>query len=183
MRVFISRQKTFAYLLLLIFCFWGNGCGPVEDHPPGAVIIEGDGVENTVSFTLEELKALEDGLVEADYYALNSYGTEGRFHFKGIWVWHIIEKMVNLQDDAAVVNFIGQDDYQVEFTLEDVKKEDYIDEGDPAVKHKMIIAWEEDGVEYDPSRGNPFQLVVGQREPGDVNRPYWVRNLKVIRID
>ena len=183
MRSSIFWRKIFASLLFLGFCLWGIGCSTAEEHPPGVVIIEGDGVESAVSFTLEELKALEDGLVEADYFALNSYGTKGNFHFKGVWVWHLIDEMVNLRDDAALVSFIGQDDYRVEYTLEEVKKEDYIDEGDPTTKHKMILAWEEDGLEYDPSRGNPFQLVVGQREPGDVNRPYWVRNLKTIHID
>ena len=48
---------------------------------------------------------------------------------------------------------------------------------------KMILAWEENGREYDPEKGNPFQLVVGQREPGEANRPYWVRNVMIIRID
>ena len=51
------------------------------------------------------------------------------------------------------------------------------------MKYEMILAWEEDGVEYNPEIGNPFRLVVGQKEPGDVNKPYWVLNVKIIRID
>ena len=31
--------------------------------------------------------------------------------------------------------------------------------------------------------GQPLQLVMGQRQPGDVNKPYWVRYVKTIRID
>ena len=79
--------------------------------------------------------------------------------------------------------FIAEDGYQVEFSLEDVVKEDYIDEQNPSVKLKMILAWEENGTESDPQTGYPLQLVVGQREPGDVNKPYWVRNVNTIRVD
>ena len=47
----------------------------------------------------------------------------------------------------------------------------------------MILAWEENGREYDLKKGNPFRLVVGQRKPGDVNKPYWVNYVRTIRID
>ena len=71
----------------------------------------------------------------------------------------------------------------MEFSLEDVMREDYIDEQNPSVKLKMILAWEENGTESDQQIGYPLQLVVGQQEPGDVNKPYWVRNVKTIRVD
>ena len=90
---------------------------------------------------------------------------------------------MSLQDHASRVTFIAEDGYEVEFPLEDIKREDYIDEQNPQTKYKMILAWEENGREYDPEKGNPFQLVVGQREPGEANRPYWVRNVMIIRID
>ena len=54
----------------------------------------------------------------------------------------------------------------MEYTLADVQRDDYVDEQNPGVKHKMILAWEEDGIEYDSQQGNPFRLVVGQKETG-----------------
>jgi hypothetical protein len=178
-----KEAKIIALLLLLIICATGCGCTPSEEVLPGTVVIEGDAVEGRASFTLEELKAMEDGLVEADYFALNSYGSKDYVHFKGIWVWHILKAKANLKEHASKVAFIAEDGYKAEFTLEDVQREDYIDEQNPQTKYKMILAWEENGREYDPEKGNPFQLVVGQREPGDENRPCWVRNVKTIRID
>jgi len=181
---YLNKGKVQAILLfLLIICTLGLGCTSSEEVPLGALLIEGEAVEEKISFTLEELKSMEEGLVEADYYGVNSYGTKGYTHFKGIWVWYLLSEKVSLQDDAAKVTFIAEDGYEVEYSLDDVKREDYIDEQNPGTKYKMILAWEENGSEINSETGNPLQLVVGQREPGDVNKPYWVRNVKTIRID
>ena len=181
--VYKNKAATITFLLLLITCAAGCGCAQSEKVPRGTVVIKGDAVQSRASFTLDELKSMEDGLVEATYFALNSYGSKEYVHFKGVWVWHLLNEKVSLKDHASRVTFIAEDGYEVEFPLEDIKREDYIDEQNPQTKYKMILAWEENGREYDPEKGNPFQLVVGQREPGEANRPYWVRNVMIIRID
>ena len=178
-----EKLKAIALLLVLFICAAGCGCAQSEKVPRGTVVIKGDAVQSRASFTLDELKSMEDGLVEATYFALNSYGSKEYVHFKGVWVWHLLNEKVSLQDHASRVTFIAEDGYEVEFPLEDIKREDYIDEQNPQTKYKMILAWEENGREYNPEKGNPFQLVVGQREPGEANRPYWVRNVMIIRID
>ena len=170
-------------LLLVLILGTMSGCGPAEEAPTGTILIEGKAVEGKASFTPEDLKSMKDGLVEADYFSINSYGSKGYSHFKGIWVWHILSEKVSLKEHASKVSFIAEDGYQVEYTLEEVKREDYIDQQNPETKYRMILAWEENGIEYDPAMGNPFQLVVGQRETGEQNRPYWVRNVKIIRVD
>ncbi|MDD4754310.1 MAG: molybdopterin-dependent oxidoreductase [Desulfitobacteriaceae bacterium] len=177
-----GNARYFILLVIFIASTLAVGCGE-EEAPLGTVLIEGDAVNEKATFTLDELKAMEDGLVEADYFAVNSYGTKGYSHFKGIWVWHLLQERVSLKEDASKVSFIAEDGYKVEYSIEDVKKEDYIDEQNPQAKYKMILAWEEEGREYDMKHGNPFQLVVGQKALGDVNKPYWVRNIKTIRID
>lgn len=176
------KQAT-AGLILFIALMALAGCRGSPEAVPGAITIQGTGVAAPVSFTMAELKKMAEGLVEADYFALNSYGTKEYFHYKGVWVWHLLRDQVGLKDEAVKVTFIGEDDYTVSFDLEDVKKEDYIDEHNPAANYKMILAWEQDGEEFDPAQGNPFQLVIGQYEPGWANKPYWVRNVKTIRID
>jgi len=177
-----DKPVFFTLLLILLAVVLVPGCG-AKEIPVGTVLIEGDGVEEKASFTLEELKAMEDGIVEADYFSINSYGTKKYFHFKGVWVWHLLQEKVSFKDNASKVSFIAEDGYKAEFTLDEVKRDDYIDQQNPGAKYKMILAWEEDGREYNLDEGNPFQLVIGQREPGDVNKPYWVRNVKTIRID
>ncbi len=173
----------FTLILLLIFLSLGFGCGSQKEPPMGTLIIEGDAVEHKVLLTLDELKSMEKEQLELDYFCLNSYGSREYFHFKGIWIWHILQDKVNLKENATKAVFIGEDGYKAEYPIADIKKTDYIDEQNPKVKHRMILAWEEDGMEYDPQRGNPFRLVVGQKWPGDVNKPYWVYNVRTIHID
>ncbi len=184
-KIFLRKGKTlvFTILILLIVCISGSGCASAEKTPADTLLIEGDAVNNKVAFTFEELKSMEDGLVEADYSFVNSYGTKGYTHFKGIWVWYLLSKQVSLKEDASHVTFIAEDGYQVEYEFEDVKREDYIDEQNPGNRLKIILAWEENGYEFSPQAGMPLQLIVGQREPGDVNKPYWVKNVIMIRVD
>ena len=47
----------------------------------------------------------------------------------------------------------------------------------------MIIAWEENGIEYDVAYGPPYKLIVGQKEAGDVNKPQWVSNIDRIIVE
>ncbi len=178
-----KNKLIFNILSVLIICIIVAGCTSQKETPVGTVVVEGDAVEGRVLFTLGELKSMEKGLREADYFSLNSYGTKKYFRFKGISLGYLLEDEVALKDHASNVSFIAEDGYMVEYTPEDVLRKDYIDEQNPKAKYEMILAWEEDGVEYNPEIGNPFRLVVGQKEPGDVNKPYWVLNVKTICID
>ncbi len=178
-----KNKLIFGILSVLLICIIAVGCTSQKETPVGTIVIEGDSIEDRVLFTLEELKSMEEGLRKADYFSINSYGTEKYFNFKGISLNYLLKEKVSLKERASKVTFIAEDGYTVEHTLEDVLKEDYIDEQNPEVKYEMILAWEEDGMEYDLEIGNPFRLVVGQKEPGDVNKPYWVLNVKTVRID
>lgn len=180
--------KTWLVLLLVgLMGLMAVGCfqepAAVPPNETGVLVIKGEDVAEEALLTLPELKAMTDGLVEDDYFALNSIGTKGYTHFKGVWIWHVLKNSVVLNDDASAVSFIAEDGYKVKFTLDEVKKDDYIDEQNPAKKYKMILAWEVDGKELNADEGNPLQLAVGQKMPGDVNKTCWVRNLKTIVID
>jgi len=144
--------------------------------------IEGN-VGKELKFTLEELKAMNDIVFEADFFSLNSFGTKKYFHFKGVNLWSLLEQKCEISDDATSVSIIAEDGYEMVFTVEQVKKQDYIDEQNPEILYPMIIAWEEDKVEYDVSEGAPFKLVVGQNEAGDVNKPQWVSNIDKIVVE
>jgi len=180
----LSENKLIISILsIMLTCIIVIGCTSQKEVPVGTVVIKGGAVGNKALFTLEELKSMEKGLREANYFSLNSHGTQKYFHFKGISLSYLLKEKVNLKDSASKVVFTAEDGYMVEYTLEDVLKKDYIDEQNPETKYEMILAWEEDGVEYNLEIGNPFRLVVGQKEPGDINKPYWVFNVKTICID
>jgi DMSO/TMAO reductase YedYZ molybdopterin-dependent catalytic subunit len=148
-----------------------------------ALVIEGPGVKKTAAITLDEIKGLKDYIVEDDYFSLNNYGTKKYFHFKGVSVWQLIDDKAGVKEGAASVSFIAEDGYIVTYTIDEIKREDYIDEQNPDKKYKVIIAWEEEGKEYNSEEGKPFKLVIGQKEPGDINKPNWVQNVCTIKVE
>lgn len=147
-----------------------------------ALKIEGSGVEKPVTLSLDELKTMKDAFFEDDFFSLNSYGTKEYFHFKGIKLNAILQK-AGVKSSAATIIFVASDGYKLELSMEQALKDDYIDEQDPAKKYPVIIAWNENGKDYDTAKGYPFRLVMGQKEPGDVNKPQWVMNIATITVN
>lgn len=139
-------------------------------------------VTNEQKLSLKDLKSMNDIIFEADFYSLNSYGTRGYTHFKGVKLWDLLETKALIKPEASKITITAEDGYSMEFTIDQVKME-YIDETNPDMKYPMIIAWEEKGEEYSTDEGAPYKLVVGQKEPGDVNKPQWVSNIDVIIIE
>lgn len=181
----IIRQKRWALLLLLAALLIVAGCAGEKGDPADAatITIEGDGVESAVQLTLGDLKAMKDALVEDDYFSINTYGTEAYYHFKGVWAWAVLEQKASLKEGAKEVSFVAEDGYTVTYTLEEVQRDDYIDQQDPQKKYKMILAWEEEHEPYDLDEGSPIRLVNGQTEPGDVNKPRWVSRIEKIVVE
>lgn len=154
----------------------------IEEVKENALKIEGK-VGNKLAFTLDELKDMTDIIFEGNYYSLNSFRTTRHNMFKGVNLWSLLEQKTQILPDAAKISIIATDGYKMEFTIDEVKKQDYIDETNPEAKFPMIIAWEQDGEEYSVDEGAPFKLIIGQREPGDVNKPQWVSNIDKIIVD
>ncbi|MBN2221732.1 MAG: molybdopterin-dependent oxidoreductase, partial [Vallitaleaceae bacterium] len=122
-------------------------------------------------------------IFEADYFSLNSFGTKGYTHFKGVNLWRLLKEKAAISEDAVSVTIIATDGYQISFSLEQIQRQDYMDEQNPDNLYPIIISWEENGIEYDPSEGAPFKLAVGQKEAGDVNKPQWVSQIDRILVD
>jgi DMSO/TMAO reductase YedYZ molybdopterin-dependent catalytic subunit len=142
--------------------------------------IEGEGV-NKVQISLNEMENMQEALVEDSYFSLNNWGTKQYFDFKGVSLWSLL-KSAGVKDSAQQVVITAKDGYSITYAIAEVRRDDYIDEQNPAKKYKMIIAWQENGKAYDP-KNYPFRLVVGQKAPGDLNKPNWVQNVQSIKVD
>ena len=140
-------------------------------------------IANKLDLTLAELKSMNDIIFEDEFYSLNSFGTTGHTLFKGVKLWSLLEQKAKISPNASKITLIATDGYSMEFTVNQVKKLDYIDETNPEKKFPMIIAWEEKGIEYDVADGPPYKLIVGQKEAGDVNKPQWVSNIDRIIVE
>lgn len=161
---------------------------PVEEEAPEeavegfAIKIEGK-VSKPITLGLEQLKELVKLGYTNDYYSLNSFGTTGHTNFKGIKLWGLLTEVADIQDDAATVRIIAADGYEISLSVSQVKRQDYIDETDQSKMLPIIIAWQENGVDYDVNKRPPYKLVIGQKEPGDVNKPNWVSDIHRIIVE
>lgn len=136
-----------------------------------------------MTITLDELKSLDDIIVEEDYYSVNTFGTKGHTRFKGANLWYLLDQYAGIEEDASSITVLATDGYKIKFTVEQIMRQDYIDETDPNKKLPVIIAWEENGEAYDPEDGAPYKLAIGQIAPGDVNKPQWVSMIDSIIIE
>ncbi|MBN2286468.1 MAG: molybdopterin-dependent oxidoreductase [Tissierellales bacterium] len=140
-------------------------------------------VENVLSLGLDELKNMQDIIYSGTFYSLNSFGTTEYTDFKGVNLWQLLNEKALISPDAQKITVIAIDGYKMEFSIDQVKKQDYIDETNPNLQLPMIIAWEENGIEYNPNDGPPFKLIVGQKEEGDINKPQWIRDIDKIIVE
>lgn len=162
---------------------------PVEQQPvkpekpsgPSIQLIKADGV--TTYMSLSDMKGRSELHFSGSYYWLNSFGSTGHTDFKGIKLWSLLEDMGIVDASSSRVKIVAADGYSMDFSISQIKRMDYIDETNQDVKLPIIIAWEENGGAYDPADGAPFKLVVGQKEPGDVNKPQWVSNIEKIIVE
>lgn len=153
----------------------------IEDKH-NAMSIEGK-VGKPLSLDLDDLKSMNDILFKGNFYSLNNFGTTAYTEFKGVNLWKLLDLKAEILDEASKVRIIASDGYEMEFAIDQVKKQDYIDETDETAKFPIIIAWEENGEEYDLDDGLPFKLVIGQKEAGDINKPQWVSNIQKIIVE
>ena len=144
--------------------------------------IEGS-IENPLFLNLDDLKEMEDLIYTGTFYSLNSFGTTEYTDFKGVKLWNLLNGKALISEEASLVKVIAVDGYSMEFTVDQIKRDDYIDETNQDLKLPVILAWEENGQEYDPEEGPPYKLVIGQKEPGDVNKPQWVRDIDKIIVE
>ena len=147
-------------------------------------ILKVEGKVNTeLSLSLADLQGFTDIGFSGTFYSLNSFGTTDHTDFKGINLWLLLKNKAGISDTATSVKIIAVDGYEIQFSISQVKRSDYIDETNQDVKLPIIIAWQENGVNYSSNDGPPYKLVIGQKEPGDVNKPQWVSNIEKIIVE
>ena len=154
---------------------------PVDERK-NTLKVQGN-VSNELSLSLAELQDYTDIGFSGTYYSLNSFGTTQHTDFKGVNLWLLLKDKAGISDSATTVKVIAVDGYEMQFSIAQVKRSDYIDETDQDVKLPVIIAWQENGEDYSINDGPPYKLVIGQKEPGDVNKPQWVSNIDKIIVE
>jgi DMSO/TMAO reductase YedYZ molybdopterin-dependent catalytic subunit len=144
--------------------------------PPGQVMIYGN-VQNRRTFSVSALKSIKS--YSGTYSWLNTFPTHGQSTLVGIPLPYFLQQPVGLLPGTTNVTAIAVDGYSITFTLDQATKT-YPD------GNQMLIAWNEDGKDLQPTPvpgGGPLEIARPQTSYSDTNKPDWVTNLRVLRID
>jgi len=150
------------------------------------ISITGTGIKTTQEVTLDELKQMNNIIVSDKYFSRGAekpgWGKTAHNDFAGILLYELLADKAGLADTASQVKIEAEDGYTQVFSLNEIKA-NYIDETDSSKKLRMIIAWSQDGEEYNSDKGAPFRLVMGQQFAGDYNRLKWVNRIASIIVE
>lgn len=155
-----TGMKLAAIMLVVVMMF--SQMVFAEAEP--VITIKGEGVENVVSFTLEELKALPEEAQIEEEYLYNSKGGEKTVLVKGVSLAYVLEELAVLKVEEAEVAMVAADGYPIDpQELSNIMSDAF----------KYVIAYEIDGepVEFDDPDVdvvNVYRKVVEEGEFGTV---------------
>jgi len=174
------RSLLILFFLLLFVCFFYLPA-PEMALADSSITLEiiGEGVTTPLTFTLEELEAMEQ--YEQVYSTINTWPTKRWYMARGVKLRELLA-LAGIKEEATLLKFIGKDDYQMTLTvqelLEDKRyyfpglKENHSSDGsipgspEGAVEVEPIIALVSAEDSDDPDEmdeRNGLMLVVGQR--------------------
>jgi hypothetical protein len=171
-------------------CWNQTNTGPkLQDFKPGTLTIRGDGVEDQVSYTMDQLMEMAEATVEECYSTLNNVGTKKYYVGKGIKLSYLLQK-AGIREDAQSIKIIGFDGYTAVFTRQQLEQKRYyyprLMEGseEEAREVPAILAWEYMEGEQDLSkaRSGKLCLLLGQSTLNNVVVPAYVKDIVLIEI-
>jgi hypothetical protein len=150
-------------------------------YSENTLTISGDGILQSKKFTVKELEEMKDGKIEAKY-TMQTLVEPHHGKYTGIALDYILKEKVSLKSTAKQVKIISSDGASVAFSLEEVRKKDYINSIDNS-KLQILLAYAKEGYPLVPERedegyemkagndGGPLRLIVGQTVKGERNSP------------
>lgn len=189
--------KRIIVILLVLGLSLGTGCYSQKqagtsqeiDSRTDILTITGSGVEQETSFTISELKNLEDALVSACYSTVNNWPTKKFWVGKGIKVSYLLEK-AGIKKGAQTVIVWAADGYNATFTRDQLEEKRYCfpnlkeDSEEGAVEVPAILAWEywEGTDDLDKAASGNLRLLLGQAGLNDATAPVYVKDVVKIEV-
>ena len=178
-------KKRFALvtIAMLVFILTMAVTALAEDSVLETLTIKGDGVSRELTFSLDELKALQEGNIQATYSVTNNFPTNRIIYRQGILLDYLL-KQTGMKDSAMQLKFISSDGYSRTFTRQELINDSryYFSEGAAPVKVPVIIAL------ADSTKGFAFMtdiepsLTMGQRVLEEQTNPWFVKYLQTIEV-
>lgn len=167
---------------------------PYDKYAGDTLTVNGPGAQKAQTFTVSELEKMQDCIITADYCVAKAEDNKGQVKFRGIDLYRFLKQEVGLQSTAASIT-VTASDYSKEFTLEELMKDNYVNELAGTNNLKMMLAYgcndkplvpDKESEGYDAVAGNnggPLKLVVGQLQNGDFNSGKCVGNVTSITVN
>lgn len=157
----------------------------IGEEDKGILVIEGSALTQKKLFSLDDLKAMTDIVVEANYFSRgkvkDGWAAEQQDTFTGVSLYKLLMDKIGLKSYPTEIKVVGDDDYTRIFSRDEVTGL-YMDETNPDARLEMIIAWSRNGTEFKYDSAQPFRIVFGQKYEGDYNRQNWVNYVKRIIV-
>lgn len=116
-KLFYLPFMAFLFFLLLICSRPFMPPKAVFAESPEALEITGEGVTTPLTFTLEELKAMEQ--YEQIYSTINTWPTKRWYMARGIKLRELFA-LAGIKEEATLLKFIGKDDYEMILTIKEL---------------------------------------------------------------
>ncbi len=192
-------KKLLAVVLIIMMLFSQAGVCTLfgeEARNEIVLVITGTKVNKELSFTMEQLKQLNEGKVVQYYSSINRVGTKKLQAGEGIKLSYLL-KLAGVDSGYGKMTFCASDGFKKEFTEEQISTQRYyypkILEGSDsnAAKAETVIAFKNAAVTsgaisesmLKDIEGNPsLQLMLGQLSINDVNNSLYVSSLNKIIV-
>lgn len=172
---------------------------PYDTYKDSTVTVSGNGTKlsGKRAFTVADLESKQNLVKESIYKIKHSSGTADILHYRGVSLYDFLNSpAVGLKENAKKVIVTSRNGSKQEFSLDEVKKSDYI--GDFARQDlSMILAYcgaddtreynlplvrgdeTEDGAGND---GGPIKLMVGLKDENDINYDKCLEDVESIQV-
>ncbi|AOY76622.1 S-layer homology domain-containing protein [Clostridium formicaceticum] len=190
-RVLKGKWKA-AILLVSMLCIHFLATGSLAFAEGSIIRISGDGVLQETSFTMEALKSITDGKVKK-MYTMQTLVEPHSGEYEGVDLYDLLKNTVGLKEEASTVKIISSDGVSMDFTMEEVKKKDYVNDIDDS-KLPIILAYEKEGhplvvdknsagfLDKIGNDGGPLRLMVGQTVKGERNSPKCLKHVSEVIV-
>lgn len=169
------KRTLFVLMLLLSLLL----CSATALAAEPALTVSGDGVEQELSFSAEELAALPQ--VQALYTAINTFPTQKQVYAEGVDVLALLAQ-AGLKDEAALVTVIAADGYKKSFTAAELQQKRYAFIDKTPAETPVLLALRSSEKSFDELSDCQPKLVLGQRVANEQNNPWFVDGVAKIEV-
>lgn len=174
---------------------------PYADLASSTIRFYGEGLDEEIVFTVEQLESMQTKVQTLDYSVLNNKGNMSQQRYRGIAIYDLFAQ-IGIKSNAGDVIVYAADGSSVTFSLSRLKKQDYLNhvtggeglyallafgagsvEADAMTGIPLVREKEDAG--YDDTVGNnggPLKLVIPQENAEDINSSLCVKDVVAVEV-